>query len=75
MKTSATYDREIKKAYVYEDGYEIASYDYNSCDFKSEIKMSETKANECLELMNSEKSEWDEFEADAYDVASEQTQR
>ena len=75
MKTSATYNQEIKKAYVYEDGFEIASYDYNSAEFDAEIEMSETKANECMELMNSEKDSWDEFEADAYDVASEQTQR
>ena len=75
MRTSTIYEREIKKAFVYEDGYLIASYDFNSGQFETEIEMTKAKANECMELMNSEKGEWDEFEADAYDVASEQTQR
>ena len=55
MTRSATYEREIKKAYVYEGGYLIASYDFNSTDFVDEIKMSETKANECLSLMEQAK--------------------
>lgn len=68
MKTSATYDHEIKKAYVYEDGYEIASYDYNSCYFICEQGMSEEKKEECSNLMDKEKDSWDEFEAEAYDI-------
>ena len=75
MTPTAIYDHEIKKAYVYEHGYEIASYDYNSCDFVCEQGMAEEKKEECSNLMDKEKDSWDEFEADAYDVASEQTQR
>lgn len=55
MTPSTTYEREIKKAYVYEGGYLIASYDFNSAEFDAEIKMSETKADECLELMKQAK--------------------
>ena len=52
MVASTTYDREIKKAYVNENGYQIASYDFNSCEFKGEIDMIESKADECFELMD-----------------------
>ena len=55
MRTSTTYDREIKKAYVYEDGYQIASYDFNSGQFETEIEMSDAKADECFALMEQEK--------------------
>ena len=60
MYTSTIYEREIKKAFVYEGGYLIASYDFNSGQFETEIEMSEAKANECLELMQQEKAD-DEY--------------
>ena len=60
MTSSTTYDREIKKAHVYEGGYLIASYDFNSGEFETEIEMTEEKANECLELMEQEKGD-DEY--------------
>ena len=60
MTRSATYEREIKKAYVYEGGYLIASYDFNSTDFDTEIEMSKAKANECFELMEQAKTD-DEY--------------
>ena len=55
MYTSTIYDREIKKAYVYEGKGMVASYDFNSGEFETEIEMSEAKANECLELMQQAK--------------------
>ena len=75
MNLKVTYNPEIKKAYVEEGDYQIASYDFNSAHFEFEIGMEEEKADKCLELMKEEKEEWDEFESDAYDVASEQMQR
>ena len=60
MSTTAEYNREIKKAYVSENGYQIAEYDFNSCEFDSEIKMNEIKANKCLSLMEQAKAD-DEY--------------
>ena len=60
MTRSTTYNREIKKAYVYEGGYQIASYDFNSTDFDTEIEMTEAKADECFELMEQAKTD-DEY--------------
>ena len=61
MKTSATYEQEIKKGYVFENNYQIASYDFNSCEFDSEIDMIDKKADECLELMKQAKEDHEYF--------------
>ena len=55
MYTSTIYEQEIKKAFVYEGGYLIASYDFNSGQFETEIEMTKAKANECLSLMEQAK--------------------
>lgn len=55
MRTSTTYDREIKKAYVYQDNYQVASYDFNSNKFEAEIEMTKEKADEYFELMEQAK--------------------
>ena len=76
MKTSTTYDPEIKKAYVLVNGNEVASNDYNSSDgLEFEVGMTEDEKENYSNLMDNEKESWEEFIADNYDVSSEQTQR
>ena len=76
MTTSTTYDPETKIATVSENGYEVASNDYNSLNgFECELGMTEEKKQEFSLKMDNEKNLWDEFAEDNYDVASEQTQR
>ncbi len=61
MALSTSYNSEIKKADVQEGGYQIASYDFNSGQLDIELGMSETKANECLALMEQAKEDHEYF--------------
>ena len=61
MARSTNYNAEIKKAYVYDGKFQIAEFDFNSGEFDSELEMSETKANECLELMEQAKEDHEYF--------------
>ena len=55
------YDPEKNVANVTEDSFLIAYYNFNSCEFNSEIDLTESKADEYLELMEAEKLEHEYF--------------
>ena len=61
MQITTTYDREIKKGYVFENGYQVFEHDFNSGEFDSEIEMTEEKADEYLKLMEQEKANDEHF--------------
>ncbi|MDC1265650.1 hypothetical protein N8009_02535 [Flavobacteriaceae bacterium] len=60
MQITTNYDREIKKGYVFENGYQVFEHDFNSGEFEAEIEMTEEKADEYLKLMEQAKAD-DEY--------------
>ena len=61
MTPTIIYDPDLNKASVFEADYKVADYNFNSSEFNTEIKISESKADEYLELMEAEKLEHEYF--------------
>ena len=61
MTPTIIYDPDLNISTIYEDDYKVADYNFNSSEFNTEIKMSESKADEYLELMEAEKLEHEYF--------------
>ena len=61
MTPTANYDPDLNKASVFEADYKVADYNFNSSEFNSEKDLTESKADEYLELMEAEKLEHEYF--------------